>query len=71
MMEKSTNAKLIFPFLSIYASVPVNTCFFEKEQLLEVVFLVAILMFWQSRLLFSQHVVEDCAVLADYVLCFV
>ncbi len=37
------------------------------KSLLELIFLVAILIFC---LLFSQHVVIDCAVLADYVLLF-
>ena len=33
---------------------------------LEPVFVVAI---FQSRLLFSQHLVNDCVVLADFVVC--
>ncbi len=36
------------------------------KALLELVFLVAILIFCQ----FSQHVVKDCAVSADFVLLF-
>ncbi len=40
------------------------------KALLEPIFLVAILIFCQSHLLFSQHMVKDCAVLADFVLLF-
>ncbi len=55
--------------MSIYASVSVKHLDFGEgmmKALFEPVFLVAILIFCQSRLLFSQHVVKDCDVLADY-----
>ncbi len=69
MMGKSTNAKLMFPFLSTYASVSVKHLrfghFWRRNDVKSfgARFFVAILLFCQSRLLHSQHMAEDCVVL--------
>ncbi len=74
MMEKLTNTKLMFPSLSIYASVSVKRLRFGELRIGVITFLARFYIrchfaICQSRLLFSQHMAEECCftVFGDFV----
>ena len=73
-MEKVNDWQAYLPLMSICAPVSVKHLHFGESTIKEIGTLFSgyhfdILPFCQSRLLVSQHVAEDCAVLAAVSLC--